>query len=66
MDYSNEKLSTDKETGELIYDGVRLGITFENLGEWRIITGKDPVTLLMDRYRERLVERRSERIDEIL
>ena len=66
MYYSNEKLSIDKKTDELIYAGVRLGITIEYLGEWRIITGIDPVTLLMGRYSERLAERRSERIDEIL
>lgn len=64
--YDSDKLTTDRVTEELIYDGIRLGITMEQLGEWRIMTGLDPSHILMEAYRSRLVERRDGRIDEIL
>lgn len=64
--YDSNKLTTDRVTEELIYDGVRLGITIEQLGEWRIMTGLEPSRMLMEAYRSRLTERRDGRIDEIL
>ena len=64
--YDSDKLTTDRVTEELIYDGVRLGIAMEQLGEWRIMTGLDPSLMLMEAYRSRLAEMRERRIDEIL
>jgi hypothetical protein len=63
--YDNDKLTADSSTEELIYDGVHLGITMEQLGEWRIMTDLDPSRMLMEAYRSRLAERRERRIDEI-
>ena len=64
--YDSDKLTADRGTEELIYDGVHLGITMEQLGEWRIMTGLDTSRMLMEAYRSRLAERRDGRIDEIL
>ena len=64
--YDSDKLTADRSTEELIYDGVHLGITMEQLGEWRIITGLNTSRMLMEVYRSRLAERRDGRIDEIL
>lgn len=64
--YDNNKLTTNYGTEELIYDGINLGITMEQLGEWRIITGLDPVILLMNLYNEKILEKRDTILDNIL
>jgi hypothetical protein len=65
--YDPEKLSFSKLTEEVFYAGVPLGMSMEQLADFRVITGGGNIlTIIMDRYYEVLPEWRNVRLDEIL
>lgn len=65
--YDPKKLSWSNLTEEVFYDGVPLGVTMEQLADYRAMTvGVDILTIIMDRYYEALPEWRNGRLDEIL
>ena len=65
--YDHKKLSWSNLTEEVFYDGVPLGMTMEQLADYRAMTiGGNILTIIMDRYCEALPEWRNGRLDEIL
>ena len=64
--YDPKKLSWSNLTEEVFYDGVPLGMTMEQLADYRAMIGGNILTIIMDRYYEALPEWRNGRLDEIL
>jgi hypothetical protein len=57
--------STDKD-GFVIYKGVKLSLTVEQLSDTRIITGVPSEKIVENCYQREIVEIRDKKIDEIV
>ena len=65
--YDPEKLSWSKLNEEVFYNGVPLGMSMEQLSDYKVMTGGGNIlTIIMDRYYEVLPEWRNSRLGEIL
>lgn len=64
--YDPSLLSADQNDDTVYYAGVNLGLTFVQLSDRVIISGSRMSVVVMDIYRRKVVERRDERLDELL
>jgi hypothetical protein len=51
---------------EIIYKGVNLGITRENLQDYKLQTGHDPEELILNLYKNIISVLRDEKLNQIL
>ena len=51
---------------EIIYKGVNLGITRENLQDYKLQTGHDPEELILNLYKNNITVLRDEKLNQIL
>ena len=64
MLYQNDISFSDK--GDIIYKGVNLGITRENIQDYKLQTGHDPEELILNLYKNSIAVLRNEKLNQIL
>ena len=52
--------------GEIIYKGVNLGITRDNLQDYKLQIGHDPEELILNLYKNSITVLRDEKLNQIL